>query len=565
MRDDVNQTPDIYEDPFEVLQKHDLLKLFDELSFRQKWKRVFQGLKQPKESGEHKWARLQLLRLLSPLAALLIPIMMLFLIALLAQLTPQSTQSFEVTVVEPTPMEELEEIVQPEIEPLEPPDPVDIEVDVQTDIAPTPTDVAAPTAEDASVQPAEFDSVAQVRSPVVMSGIMGSRNPGTRGAALGRYGGGRHTEQAVIRALRWLAKNQNEDGSWGRNKPSATALALLSYLGYGATTASEEFGQTVERAIRFLVDAQDTNGRFRGRDNHDYTQPMAAYALAEAYGMTKIPMVRDAALKAMDVIVKGQNPSGSFGYNLRPTDRDDMSYASWCIQALKAANIAGLHRDLPGITNAMARAVGGIKGHFVQRGDAGVFGYLRASNRYPGLTGSGVLSLQFLDEGRSREARMGLAHLAEYPFNWENPRENSPNNRSPVYYWYYNTQAYFQEGGAVWDRWNEQFSRPLVSVQNVISKEDSGYVDHKGQPQEIGFWEMEHARRYNGDEELFVTILSTLMLEVYYRYLPTFQQVSEEEIEQELGDEEDLIIEIVQTRPDVRELDDNVRLLAGAQ
>jgi hypothetical protein len=52
------------------------------------------------------------------------------------------------------------------------------------------------------------------------------------------------------------------------------------------------------------------------------------------------------------------------------------------------------------------------------------------------------------------------------------------------------------------------------------------------------------------------TILCTLMLEVYYRYLPTFQQVPEEEIEQELGDEEDLVIEIVQTRPDVRSIKD---------
>jgi hypothetical protein len=36
------------------------------------------------------------------------------------------------------------------------------------------------------------------------------------------------------------------------------------------------------------------------------------------------------------------------------------------------------------------------------------------------------------------------------------------------------------------------------------------------------------------------------MLEVYYRYLPTFQQVPDEEIKKELGDENDLKIEIVE-------------------
>ncbi|MFU8781399.1 MAG: hypothetical protein ACNA71_10315, partial [Kiritimatiellia bacterium] len=219
MNANLEQQPDL-EDPFAVLHEHDLMKLFDELSFKQKWQRVFAGLKQERESGEHKWARLQMIRLLSPLMALLIPILMLFIIAFLAQFTPRSTQSFQVTVVDPTPMEPLDEIEIPEPERLELPDPVDVQVDVASDMPSLPSDVISPPAETASVQPAEFDSVAQIRSPVMMAGIMGGRNPGTRGAALGRYGGGGHTEQAVLRALRWLAKNQNEDGSWGRSKPA---------------------------------------------------------------------------------------------------------------------------------------------------------------------------------------------------------------------------------------------------------------------------------------------------------------------------------------------------------
>jgi hypothetical protein len=108
------------------------------------------------------------------------------------------------------------------------------------------------------------------------------------------------------------------------------------------------------------------------------------------------------------------------------------------------------------------------------------------------------------------------------------------------------TQAYFQEGGQTWDQWNKQFSAPLVAAQDVISKEESGYVDHEGTPHEIGSWTSPAARELTGGNgEVMDTILCTLMLEVYYRYLPTFQQVSDEEIEQELGDEQDLIIEII--------------------
>jgi hypothetical protein len=42
-------------------------------------------------------------------------------------------------------------------------------------------DMPAPPAETASVQPAEFDSVSQIRSPLVMSGVYGSRSPERRG------------------------------------------------------------------------------------------------------------------------------------------------------------------------------------------------------------------------------------------------------------------------------------------------------------------------------------------------------------------------------------------------
>ncbi len=533
------------EDPFELLHKHDVMKQFDELSFKQKWSRVFAGLKQPITSGEHKWARLQMLRLLSPLAAVLVPLLMLFLIAILAQFNPEPNTSTEVTIVEPTPMEDLEELEEPEIEELEPPEPVEMEMEVVSDAPSMSEDVNAPTADAASVQPAEFDSVAQVKSPVVMRGIMGSRNPGAQGAALGRYGGG-HTVKSVLRALRWLAKNQNEDGSWGKDKPAMASLALLAYLAHGDTPASEEFGTTVEKALRFLVEAQTPDGHFKGKDGHDYTQPIAAYALAEAYGMTRVPMLKEAAVKAIEVVVKGQNPTGSFNYNLKPSDRDDLSYAGWCVQALKAASIAGLESEVPGIKEAKEKAVDGIKGHFRGNEESGVFGYKRGGGGSQGLTGVGILCLQFLGKPNDPMIRKGFRNLEEkYAFNWEDPPRGSI-----VYYWYYNTQAYFQVGGQMWDNWNKQFSHGLVEQQEIQSKEESGYVDHKGRPQETGFWTSPAEREHNaGNDEVMDTMLCTLMLEVYYRYLPTFQQVPEEEIEEELGSEDDLVIEIVSTSP----------------
>ena len=59
-----------------------------------------------------------------------------------------------------------------------------------------------------------------------------------------------------------------------------------------------------------------------------------------AEGMWRFQVVhrgRVIAEKAIKVVVVGQNPSGGWTYNCKPSDRNDTSYMGWCAQALKAA------------------------------------------------------------------------------------------------------------------------------------------------------------------------------------------------------------------------------------
>ncbi|MBC8453851.1 terpene cyclase/mutase family protein [PVC group bacterium] len=509
-------------DDLEQLEKahhHDLLELFEELTFREKWSRVAEGLKQPPETGAYKWARLQMIRLISPAAAVVVPILVFVLIAVFAALAPKQTRSVEVKIIEPESIEDLEDIEDPIEEPLEPPDPV---MDfTTTDPNLIPDAVAAPPA-DFSPQPVEFDAVAMTKSPVIMKGIYGSRNPGAKGEAMARYGG-LGTEASVMRALRWIKRNQLADGSWNECKPAMTALALLAYLAHGDTPASEEFGSTVEGAIRFLIESQTPSGRFRGRDGSDYTQPIAAYALAETFGLTKVPQVREAAVNSLRLIIKGQNPTGGFNYNLKPTSaRDDTSYMGWCVQALKAAKMAGLSMEFLDFDTVWKKSIAGFQKNYGEQDGIGGFGYCGKGGGGSRLTGVGVLCLQFLGASRSPECRGGVRGLSKAVCTWNNiPKTLS---QSPVYYWYYITQAKFHEGGATWNNWNQQFSPTLVKNQKIISKEQSGYVDHLGKPQETGFWTSPGTREHNGgNNEMMDTILCCLMLEVYYRYLPTFK------------------------------------------
>ena len=109
---------------------------------------------------------------------------------------------------------------------------------------------------------------------------------------LAENGGNEACEDAVLKALRWLQKNQHKNGSFGSGKPVAmTGLALLAYLGHCETPLSEEFGDTVTKAMVYLV---DNNMKQNGKSASDladkhwpYEHSIAMYALSEAYTFCK--------------------------------------------------------------------------------------------------------------------------------------------------------------------------------------------------------------------------------------------------------------------------------------
>ncbi len=504
--------------PFE-----DMMKLFETLSFREKWSKVRYGLKQPKDTGAYKWAVLQVKRLISPAAAVLVPSLAMLLMVVLAGMAPQRQTVVNVRILEDQHIPELEEpidIPEPEIQP---PDPEHI-VEPMDNFIPSTSKTAVGPDVDFSPQPAQFDSVAIIRSPVTMRGVFGSRSPGARGSMLGRHGGGGHTEGAVLRALRWLKKHQEEDGSWNQTSGGGagggrfrgadagmTGLALLCYLAHGETPASPEFGQTVQRAIQWLVANQHGDG-YWGRtraQGGSYEHPIATYAIAEAYGMLRIPSLLEPAVKGLRFIVGAQNPQGGWAYRMNPGDTSDISVMGWCVQAMKAGQMAAI--EVPGMEEALERATRGIK-ELYHKGNYS-FNYRPNSSHGGRLTGVGVLALQLAGEARSEEAQGGIQWLVQNDrFEWNQGSEFWRN----IYRWYYNTQARFHEGGEVWREWNRQFSVPLVNAQTVIP---NGIADLNGKMVDIGYWCANDLRSGRVTD----TALSALQLMVYYRYLPTFQ------------------------------------------
>ncbi|MDZ4198667.1 MAG: prenyltransferase/squalene oxidase repeat-containing protein [Kiritimatiellia bacterium] len=403
------------------------------------------------------------------------------------------------------------------------------EVDVQFDVPEFDVVMDAPPEErplDNQRQQDDFaalDIRTDVQSPMIMRGLFSGRSASGRAALLKKYGGrmGGVTESAVLRALEWLKNHQLEDGSWSGTGPAIsktamTGLGLLTFLAHGETTTSERYGPTVEKAIRFLVE-QDvrTDGTFNNSDGAMYAHGIAAYALSEAYALTRIPSIKPAMERTVGRIVAGQQRTGSFNYRLNPADnRRDTSVAGWMVQAMKAAYIAGA--NVPGLKEAMDKAVDGFKINFHEPTKRFAYAPGAGADAQGGgeVTGSvsctpiAVLGLQLLGRGNDVETVAGHSTLASWDPQWVDKHPSS----WPLYTWYYATQAIFHGGGPMWDRWNNMFARMLVTNQNID-----------------GSW-TPNGRTEGAYGPVYGTTLAALSLMVYYRFLPTYQPIEAEAI-----------------------------------
>jgi hypothetical protein len=368
-----------------------------------------------------------------------------------------------------------------------------------------------------TAQPTEATNTA---SAVTLPGAMSGRGSGREGTAQ-KYGARPPSEQAVLRALRWLQSQQQTTGMWGSREyhDAFTGLALLCFLGHGETPLSHEFGGVVTNALNALIaEGNATDSHFSAAKDFNgnpaaYQHGICTYALCEAYTMTKDPRLEPIVRQAVDYIIKGQRPDGgwAYSYDLSPEEagkqyKSDTSVSGWQIQALKAAHLTGLSgmdQVIPTLNNAMKNL------DRVFNPKDGAFGY-----RVPGdavgnahhLTGVGVLAKLFWLGRPDRTVREGLKNIESGELSYQAPE-------CDLYAWYYDTQACFQAQGSAWDWWNSRFQDLLTSQQSA----DGSW------PPTGGNETFHVANSPNGDGPIYRTTLCCLMLEVFYRYLPTSQ------------------------------------------
>ncbi|MBO7620733.1 MAG: hypothetical protein J6T06_09500, partial [Victivallales bacterium] len=248
-------------------------------------------------------------------------------------------------------------------------------------------------------------------TPLKISALYEGRSTIGRMNALKKAGGNQKTESAVLRALRWLKKTQNENGSWTADKnysDAITGLCLLAYLAHGETPTSEEFGITVQKSMQFLADRVNANAIPKG-NHYPYINGIVAYALAEAYGMTKIPFLRPPMEAALQVLMDGQQSGGGYDYNYKQEARWDLSVAGWQYQAMKAGFVAGA--NVKDLSKGMEKGVSFIRNVTFKKPHSDTdrpFGYSTPGGGSDGMQGAAVLCLQLLGEGSCPEAKAGI-------------------------------------------------------------------------------------------------------------------------------------------------------------
>jgi len=354
-----------------------------------------------------------------------------------------------------------------------------------------------------------------------VGGTAGGFGGRTNSAALAAaQGGGKDTETAVDRALRWFAAHQLPDGGWSFNmndcpscqgrcshsgnskdRCAATCLALLPFLGRGYTHREGPYKREVENGMAFLAELTvKGKGKAYGAGGTLYSQGLAGIALAECYAMTQDNRLAIPAQAAVNFIMEAQDPVGG-GWRYSPRQPGDTSAVGWCLMALKSGDMAHLRVNRLAVTKTMEFL------DSVQADGGSGYGYTDPGNA-PTTSAVGLLLRMYLGWKRDNPALIkGVERLAK-----QGPTGN-------VYHDYYVTQLMHHMEGELWTTWNAQMKKKLVDLQ-----------ERKGH--ETGSWfkglQGGHGAEVGG--RIYTTSLSTMMLEVYYRHQPLYrnQSVNEE-------------------------------------
>lgn len=337
---------------------------------------------------------------------------------------------------------------------------------------------------------------------------------------------------AVDRALEYLAKHQEEDGSWLGNvgyklnadyaiekeqvgHVGTTALACMAFLAGGNVPGRGRYGDVIEKGLDWILAQVNEQGYITAGGTRMYDHAFATLFLAEIYGMTHRADIRAPLQKAVTLIVKSQNKEG--GWRYEPfSPESDMSVTVCQVMGLRAARNIGIHVDRGAIDRAVnyvkRSAVHDVPARFRFQGFGGYEGDERGSFRYQAqdnsrssfpLTAAGIATLHGAGIYSDENIRYGVDYLRREHDRFSYRYGDTEGGHYFFYYGhYYAVQAMYIVGGEDWKIYFEKIREQLLRMQET----DGSWPNRIGPGRNFG------------------TAVGALILEIPYRYLPIFQR-----------------------------------------
>ena len=536
---------------FEESRLEEIEKQFETPTFFSRIKMLLRGLKAPAGSREYKEALIEMQRLLAPVGAIVIPLIFIAILFVCSVPNKSNRDLTDINVAKAEDDVSLDE-PPPEMEDMQDQstDQAAIETEVMNAIANpslnnlvTPTDVVAPSSDTSAPTVDAPNAVMDIVAPVKMrTTLQAARSAGARAKALAKFGGDAETERCVMRALRWLKTQQRPDGSWAGRSGSLnmTGFVVLTYLSRGIKPGGDpEFGDTVRKGVEYLM---------RNR----YKDAIALAALAEAYGLSRNPNIREIVEQSLNDLADKMKGTiwGPWKDGSKNVEPKDLTKLTFYVMALRSAQLSKF--NIPNLKYALDK----LREGFLHQANKKLGGFSSAyygppPANYPRIMMwhymLGVVGMQYVGAGDNPVIDKTLGILMD---EWEPPTLSTTDiSCCPTRANYWATMVFFNyyEGDKRWFEWNARMKAVYKRGQRKIAGK---YLDHTGMPQELGYWECEDM--HIGSQPIAPTCYVALQLMVYYRYLPTGQKsawkVTEEKEETDVSsaakDDVDVSIDI---------------------
>ena len=309
------------------------------------------------------------------------------------------------------------------------------------------------------------------------------------------------------------------------------SIGALAFLSAGHTPGKGQYGETVQKALDYVVRNAKPSGLLNIAGGHDmYNHGLSCFVLGQAYGMTSDARVGPVLDRGLKLIVKTQCRDGGWDYSAASQQNGhDLSLAVMQAKALRSAVDSGL--EVP--PEVIAMAIRSVREHYTPQGCApnapeaeqkkypGRFTYsVGGGNATPAMAAAGVVCMQEFAQYDDWRIEKNMQVLDEEIRQKCNDKVTQP--PFDAYTLYYIGQATYQAGGARWKHNYPLLRNSLVASQVKV-----------GGPDSFGSWPA--SGQVGGKPgQLYQTAVSCFILAMPNRFLPILQEGKIEGLRQQL-------------------------------